>query len=183
MFVTVGTTQFDKLVTAATSSQALQWMEDQGYTQLIIQYGRGVQPKIEQQHRHHTSDDKPSATSPTSSSLHIRTYDFLPSLQNDMEQADLVLSHAGAGTVMESLRMRKKLVVVINTLLMDNHQTELAGAMAQRGHLFMVEQPELLDNMDTWSSFQDFTSVAYQDGDASNFSQTLDYFLGFTKAE
>ena len=42
---------------------------------------------------------------------------------------------AGAGCIMEALSLRKPLVVVINELLMDNHQTELARRLNSDGHL------------------------------------------------
>jgi beta-1,4-N-acetylglucosaminyltransferase len=164
VFVTVGTTRFDKLVAAATSKMALEWMASQGYTSLTVQYGTGTQPTIDAE----------------ASPIPIRTYNFQPSLDQDMRQADLILSHAGAGTVMEALRLQKKLVVVINTLLMDNHQTELAGAMAERRHLYMVEDPEALNNEETWVSFQDFSPVPHQGGDEYDFPRLLDAHLGFS---
>jgi UDP-N-acetylglucosamine transferase subunit ALG13 len=33
----------------------------------------------------------------------------------------------GAGSILEALHMHTKLLVVVNTALMDNHQTELGG--------------------------------------------------------
>uniref|UniRef100_A0A7S4AM01 UDP-N-acetylglucosamine transferase subunit ALG13 n=1 Tax=Pseudo-nitzschia australis TaxID=44445 RepID=A0A7S4AM01_9STRA len=164
IFVTVGTTRFDKLVSAATSKVALEWMERQGFSSLTVQYGRGEKRRL-----------------PSSPALEIQTYDFRPSLTEDMERADLIISHAGAGTVMEALRMKKKLVVVINTDLMDNHQTELAGAMAARGHLFMVTEPRQLDEKQTWASFEDdnFVPVPHREGDPFEMSKLLDSFLGF----
>jgi beta-1,4-N-acetylglucosaminyltransferase len=167
VFVTVGTTRFENLVTAATSQMALEWMASQGYTSLTIQYGTGKEPEI-------NHSDSP---------LTIQCYSFRPSLDEDMQKADLILSHAGAGTVMETLRLRKKLVVVINTLLMDNHQTELAGAMAERGALFMVENPELLERRSTWVSFQDFVPVPHTGGDDQDFPRLLDSYLGFSYAK
>jgi len=167
VFVSVGTTRFEKLVAAATSPMALEWMASRGYKSLTVQYGTGTEPEI----------DESSAPFP------IRTYSFQPSLAEDMEKADLILSHAGAGTVMEALKLKKKLVVVINTMLMDNHQTELAGAMAERGHLFMVENPELLEERNTWISFQDFEPVPHQGGDDQDFPRLLDAYLGFTNVK
>lgn len=141
-------------------------MHRQGYSSLTIQYGRGEKPEV-----------NPSEF--RSSSLEIQSYSFQPSLEADIEHADLILSHAGAGTVMEVLRMNKKLVVVINTQLMDNHQTELAGAMADRGHLYMVENPEKLDESQTWASFEDFNPIQQQEGDSFDMPRLLDSFLGF----
>jgi len=42
---------------------------------------------------------------------------------------------AGSGSIMESLRLHKKLVVVVNEDLMDNHQIELAQALSERQYL------------------------------------------------
>lgn len=181
IFVTVGTTRFDKLVISATSKVALDWMVQQGFTTLTIQYGRGVEPQIDR--NKYGDGTSPPSSSSSISPLAIQVYDFRPSLEEDMMKADLVLSHAGAGTVMEALRMKKKLVVVINTLLMDNHQTELAGAMASRGHLIMVEEPEKLDHPETWSSFQDFLPKPHQDGDDYDFPRLLDSFLGYSEVK
>ena len=167
IFVTVGTTKFDQLVNAVTSKIALEWMECNGFSSLTIQHGRGAKPEILTH----------------SSSIKIQSYDFRPSLKEDMEHADLILSHAGAGTVMECLRMNKKLVVVINTALMDNHQMELAGAMADRGLLYMVESPENLDTKQTWESFEDFSPTQHEQGDPYDFPRLLDSFLGFATAK
>jgi len=166
IFVTVGTTSFDKLISSATSKIALEWMYQQGFSSLTIQYGRGAKPG-------------PALTGDFAHSLKIQSYDFQPSLKVDMENADLILSHAGAGTVMEGLRMKKKLIVVINTKLMNNHQAELAGALADRGHLLMVDCPEKLDERQTWSSFEGFSPIAHEDGDQFDMPELLDSFLGF----
>lgn len=184
VFVTVGTTRFDALVEAMTSSQAVRWLVDHDYKRLTIQYGRGVRPKL-------------MPTSSSSSSLIITTYDFKPSLQQDMEDADLIVSHAGAGTVMECLRYQKKLVVVINTMLMDNHQTELATAMSDRQYLLMVERVEDLLRLDddddgarnkngidddydcVWSRIEHFVPQPYMDGDDTEFPRILNDFMGF----
>jgi len=46
-----------------------------------------------------------------------------------------VPASAGAGSVFESVRAGRRLLVVVNPGLMDNHQSELAAAMAAGGHL------------------------------------------------
>mmetsp|Transcript_1844 Transcript_1844/g.4853 ORF Transcript_1844/g.4853 Transcript_1844/m.4853 type:complete len:318 (-) Transcript_1844:820-1773(-) len=166
IFVTVGTTQFDALISSATSEVALEWMERQGFSSLTVQYGRGEKPEL-----------------PSCCSLEIQTYDFRPSLMADMERADLILSHAGAGTVMEVLRMKKTLIVVINTDLMDNHQTELAGAMADRKHLLMVPEPKLLHDKETWASFDEFVPLPHEQGDPYDMPRLLDSFLGLSQSK
>lgn len=48
---------------------------------------------------------------------------------------------AGAGSILTALRAGKKLIVVPNTSLMDNHQAELALALEQENYLY-VSTPE-----------------------------------------
>jgi beta-1,4-N-acetylglucosaminyltransferase len=173
IFVTVGTTKFDELVLAVTTPKAIQWMKDHGYTSLTIQFGRGTKPTVFE--KENTNDD-----------FTIKVYDFQSSLEEDMKNADLILSHAGAGTVMEALRMKKKLVVVINTKLMDNHQMELANAMAGRQYLYMISDPmDLIEKPtnDTWDVFHNFIPIPHEDGDEYDFPNLLDSFLGFTSGE
>ncbi|ODP99268.1 PssE/Cps14G family polysaccharide biosynthesis glycosyltransferase [Salinivibrio sp. SS2] len=56
----------------------------------------------------------------------IRTFDFCDNLQPYIEQADVVVTHAGAGSVYSMLESGKKLVVVPNLQRADKHQLELA---------------------------------------------------------
>jgi len=60
-------------------------------------------------------------------------YRFKATLAADVASAALVVSHAGAGSVFEALRARKPLLVVVNKALADNHQLELARALAAAG--------------------------------------------------
>lgn len=166
LFVTVGTTLFDKLISAASSSQALAWMQAHGYTRLVMQYGKGAEPCIPQD----ISFDN----------IDIESYRFRPTLDKDMKDADLILSHAGAGTVHEASKLGKQLVVVINTELMDNHQTELAHAMGTRKHLFVVDSPKDLENLETWTEFHNFVPVPYIEGDNNDFPRVIDALMGFS---
>jgi ribosomal protein L27 len=52
-----------------------------------------------------------------------------------MRSAALIISHAGAGSILEGMRLRAIMVVVVNDALMHNHQQELAGEllMQRRG--------------------------------------------------
>lgn len=71
--------------------------------------------------------------------LHIELRDFVSDLRPFLISSDIVISHAGSGTILEALRLplhqRPKLVVVPNETLMDNHQAELANALAKQNYL------------------------------------------------
>ncbi len=56
----------------------------------------------------------------------LKHFRFARTLKEYIEKADLVIIHAGAGTIIEALRCRKRLIVVVNSRLMDNHQLEIA---------------------------------------------------------
>lgn len=162
--VTVGTTQFDDLIRCVTADQALQCIAANGYNRLLIQYGKGKKPDKE----HHKEFG-----------VQVDSYDFKPSLEEDMLQADLILSHAGAGTLMECLKLNRRLVAVINSNLMHNHQLELASALQQRKHLFMVERPEDLLVQETWKEIEDFIPLPHPSGDDYAFPRLVDEFCGF----
>ena len=53
----------------------------------------------------------------------------------DLKYNLIVTFSLGAGSVLESLQAGRPLIVVINELLMDNHQMELASQLAEDGHL------------------------------------------------
>lgn len=79
------------------------------------------------------------------SGLEVQYYRFKPSIQEDMKEADLIISHAGAGSIMEALRLKRPLIVVINESLMDNHQLELAQAMDERGYLKFCRTSQIFE--------------------------------------
>ena len=65
-----------------------------------------------------------------------------------MLKSNLVISHCGAGTILDSLRCHKPLVAVINNTLMGNHQIQMAQKFADLGKILFVESPEeLIDNV------------------------------------
>ncbi|KAJ9085352.1 N-acetylglucosaminyldiphosphodolichol N-acetylglucosaminyltransferase catalytic subunit alg13 [Entomophthora muscae] len=43
----------------------------------------------------------------------------------------------GSGSILESLRLRKRLVVVVNNTLADNHQAELAEELEKNSYLLL----------------------------------------------
>uniref|UniRef100_A0A8C4XKX1 UDP-N-acetylglucosamine transferase subunit ALG13 n=1 Tax=Falco tinnunculus TaxID=100819 RepID=A0A8C4XKX1_FALTI len=119
VFVTVGTTSFDDLIATICSPAALQVLQSRGYEKLVLQVGRGALP--------------PSLSG---TALAVEAFRYKESLAEDLGRADLVVSHAGAGSCLEALGKEKPLVVVINEKLMNNHQLELAKQLHRDGHVF-----------------------------------------------
>jgi beta-1,4-N-acetylglucosaminyltransferase len=67
--------------------------------------------------------------------LEVELYDYKPSLAGDIAGAAVVVSHAGAGTCLECLEAGRLLLVVVNEVLADNHQLELAAKLKEEGYL------------------------------------------------
>jgi len=130
VFVTVGTTSFDTLVKAVDTIQCKAALESKGYTNLLIQLGRGTY--------------FPTKSRGEDGGLKVDYFTFSPNIAGLLRSAALVISHAGSGSIFETLRLGQPLVVVVNEALMDNHQSELAEALAERKFLFCA-RPETLE--------------------------------------
>ncbi|XP_070535634.1 UDP-N-acetylglucosamine transferase subunit ALG13-like isoform X2 [Ptychodera flava] len=160
VFVTVGTTKFDELI-EAVSCQSVRQLERLGYTRLVLQIGRGeYEPE--------------SVITPT---FRMDVFRFKDSISEDTKSASLVISHAGAGSVLEALGAEKPLLVVINEKLMGNHQMELAYKLHKEEHLFYCTPSQLsktLEEMDT------STLKLLPPGQPKKFADDLDKFFGFS---
>lgn len=136
VLVTVGTTKFDALVKAVDSTAVADALVARGYTRLVIQKGAGkhqVQTLVPIGSQHHQ----------LSNGLQVQVFEFAPSLAEYMQAADLIISHAGSGSIFEALRLRKPLVAVPNAILMDNHQAELANHLARLDYI-IAARPDTL---------------------------------------
>ncbi|XP_025999827.1 UDP-N-acetylglucosamine transferase subunit ALG13 homolog [Astatotilapia calliptera] len=159
VFVTVGTTSFDELIESITSSEATQALKARGYERLVLQVGRG------------------SVLPAADSCPHIRleAFRFKNSIAEDISQADLVISHAGAGSCLEALGAGKSLLVVVNDKLMDNHQLELARQLHMDSHLLYCTCSTLTETLRTMdlSVLQPFPP-----GQPKKFADFMDKALG-----
>lgn len=134
-FVTVGTTQFDALIKAVVEEGTLEALRQMGYTKLTLQIGHGKFTPPVGQHQ----------------GVSLSHFSLKPSIAEDFASADLVISHAGAGSCFEALEAGRPLVAVVNNTLMDNHQVELAEELAKNGYCFFCHPEtlqETLFNMD-----------------------------------
>lgn len=210
IFVTVGTTKFDSLISTVSSSQFLSQIskpECGAYACVTVQYGRGavvpfVTDNISTSGVEQSSDDQQHDSSDDNARLvegvSCSSYRFKPTLRQDMEAADLIISHAGAGSIMEGLELcyaangggskdgdvspkrRKKLVVVTNAALMNAHQSELADALEARGYLFVVNDPSELLKEETVRQMEKFEQIPFEGGDGgADFAALVDNHFGF----
>lgn len=137
--------------------------------------------------------------------IHIQWYRFLPSLSAEMERADIILCHAGAGTLLEALSIseesikgkiqRKIINAVINTKLMDNHQTELAEELEKRKHICVTRDcisEWTTDDKATqfWNNIRVFSPLPFYSAHAnqkrpvnniSSFQRIVDHVMGFSE--
>lgn len=162
VFVTVGTTKFDALVAALDTDACLSALVARGFTSLRMQIGHG--------------EHLPRASFP---GLELSFYRHDPQYKSDVARADLVISHAGAGSIMDGLALKKKLVVVVNTALMDNHQTELAEAMADQKFCLETSVLGLQSVLETgnWDDLQ-----PYPQPDEQAFPDLVDAVTGVAQA-
>ena len=82
---------------------------------------------------------------PDKSKLTVEVHDFIV-LEQYIKHCHMIISHCGAGILLESLRAlgNVQIVAVVNTSLMDNHQAELADELAEQGLIYKAEPQNVL---------------------------------------
>jgi beta-1,4-N-acetylglucosaminyltransferase len=133
---------FEELIKASVSRLVLNALASLGFDEIIVQYGKGE--KAFQDYRKQLEG------------VTVKGFDFTTSLGDKIDQCDLVISHAGTGSILDALRAHKPLIVVINANLMDNHQQEIADEFRSQGYLLTSEatEVELARTIQESSTFQ-----------------------------
>ncbi|GLT58695.1 hypothetical protein SLA2020_315660 [Shorea laevis] len=96
--------------------------------------------------------------------LSVDYFTFSSCIAGHLRSASLDISHAGSGSLFETLRFGKPLIVVVNEDLMGNHQTELAEELAERKHLYYAP-PQTLHQ--TIAGMNMDSLLPYSSGDAA----------------
>lgn len=130
--VTVGSTRFDELIRTVDDPAFLEILQEAGIRRLVIQKGAG--------------EYLPQRIA-TAGGLDIEVLEYSPQLPKRIRDAALVISHAGAGTIMDCLLSGRRLVVVPNEALMDNHQIQLGMALQDAGLLLCFPPRQLLEGL------------------------------------
>ena len=137
IFVTVGTTEFDKLIDTLSDSAIVDTLVGLGYSHMTMQIGRGIVEPMQINHDKFTVD----------------FFRYKNTIVEDINAADLVISHAGAGSCLEVLSAQKPLIIVINEDLMSNHQVELAQKLFSEGYLLYCTCKTLLTLLSSMNLF------------------------------
>ncbi len=143
MLVTTGATvTFKKLIEFTLNTQFINLILKLHYSSLVVQYGnsqestqliRSILSAIKAANTEFKFDESTvnvfRAQFGSSQILDIECIQFDPNLvSNYTSKSDLVISHAGTGSILDTLRCHKKMIVLINEDLKDNHQLEIAEA-------------------------------------------------------
>ncbi|CAO3652990.1 unnamed protein product [Cunninghamella echinulata] len=163
LFVTVGSTSFVELVDSVTSIKFLEELSSQGFTQVTIQYGTSEDIFLNNM-KEYKGDIK------------IKGYDYKPSIDDDMKSANVIICHSGSGTILHGLRLHKKLIVIVNETLMNNHQAELAQAMAMENYVIYGDYRNLTFHL---SQIAKQELKPYPQPNPSIFANILDKQMGF----
>jgi beta-1,4-N-acetylglucosaminyltransferase len=160
-FVTVGTTNFNDLIVSLDQEQTLASLRARGFTELVLQIGHGAH--------------EPSLLLRLASrhGVAVEFFRFSPTLQSFMERASLVISHAGAGSILEAMRAEKQLLVVVNESLMGNHQVEVAKALCA-GEFLTYTTPDRVQQELRERGEGDFSREVYPAVASGAFGQALD---------
>lgn len=83
-------------------------------------------------------------------------YDFSPNFSDDYNQAQVIITHGGVGSIMPGL-LAHKIVIVMPRLAkyqehVDDHQLEITNKLQKEGYIYVIndsnELQSLLDNLD-----------------------------------
>ncbi|KAI6109582.1 glycosyl transferase [Pisolithus sp. B1] len=169
VFVTVGSTRFDALAQAAVSERVLDALHKKGYKRIVIQRGNS-------DFRREAGSNGEDLVVFEKNGLEVETWKFKSSVQSEVERADLVVSHAGAGTILDALRQGKRMIVVPNPTLLDDHQGELSSRLEALGYL----TASTVDNLAaTISAFDPSKLIPFPPFDGSRFRRLIDQEMGY----
>lgn len=151
LFVTCGATvPFPELVDLIVSAETFERLQKLGFGRVIVQFGRGYGNQFKQQANGlgkaatNCSLDAQALGCESGCFFCVRALDtveligieYSTKVQEIVSTADLVVSHAGTGSILDSLRLNKPLIVCVNDRLMDNHQQQIADKFEEKGYVW-----------------------------------------------
>lgn len=163
VLVTTGATvTFKALLDYVMNPQFIKYLvESVGVNKLIIQYGNEIVggKNISKEYingmvnevvddfdlsiTNETNDKSVINFSSSTAHFDLVLFSFSKEINSYIESADLVISHAGTGSIIDSLSLYKPLIVVVNDTLMDNHQEEIADKLQDLNCLVKIGSKDL----------------------------------------
>eukprot|EP01104_Vermistella_antarctica_P005040 TRINITY_DN1544_c0_g1_i1.p1 TRINITY_DN1544_c0_g1~~TRINITY_DN1544_c0_g1_i1.p1 ORF type:complete len:440 (+),score=79.49 TRINITY_DN1544_c0_g1_i1:215-1534(+) len=147
ILITVGTTDFDELIGAGSDEAFVQLAHKLGFDEIRLQIGRGAVPA----NPVFVLDSDHNVTSRQGElqegGVRCTYYRLKQTLLEEIRNASLVVTHAGAGTIMESLLLDRPVIVASNPTLMGNHQIELASQVEKFRYGKHIKSPTALYNV------------------------------------
>jgi beta-1,4-N-acetylglucosaminyltransferase len=150
-FVTIGATaQFSQLLFSILNEDFIKSLQDLSYTHLRIQYGDydgqvifndfmagsgGTEGKVNEIMRSKGIGN--NSLEGSRNGVQISGFSYTKDgMMKEMVSAKegCIICHAGAGSILDGLRVHVPLIVVPNEELMDNHQVELAETLESMGY-------------------------------------------------
>ncbi|KAF3940536.1 hypothetical protein ABW19_dt0207698 [Dactylella cylindrospora] len=149
VFITVGTTNFEDLISAVLKPSVVSLLSSQKYTHLRVQYGQAVEL-----YQSCYTAELESIISKSGITISGFAYADGEVITDEFKSSELVISHAGSGSILEALRWQKRIIVVPNESLMDNHQRELADEMARQKYVIKGDLKDLTPAITTSLNFK-----------------------------
>ena len=122
ILITVGTTKFENLIKAIDNEKFYEMIINNDFSKIIIQKGFGKY--IPKNYKKYENQIK------------IQISEILNNFENIIQSSELIISHGGAGIILESLKNKRKVIVCVNDELMDNHQIELASSLHENNYVY-----------------------------------------------
>ncbi|CAI4470501.1 ADM_collapsed_G0019990.mRNA.1.CDS.1 [Saccharomyces cerevisiae] len=140
LFVTCGATvPFPKLVSCVLSDEFCQELIQYGFCKNVGGQRESQKIPIDQ----FGCGDTARQYVLMNGKLKVIGFDFSTKMQSIIrDYSDLVISHAGTGSILDSLRLNKPLIVCVNDSLMDNHQQQIADKFVELGYVWSCAPTE-----------------------------------------
>lgn len=105
-------------------------------------------------------------------SKNMRIFDLIPQeeLERYQEQADLIITHGGVGSIISSIKKEKKVIAVPRLHKyqehVNDHQKQIVELFSKKGYIIGIKGVEELEN--AVIKMQDFIPTKYQENESKN---------------
>jgi len=113
-------------------------------------------------------------------SENIKIFDMIPSneYENYIKKADLIITHGGAGSIIQSIRLGKKVIAVPRLQKygehVNDHQIEIIKAFRDRGYIIGIE--DIVELKNALVSVKDFKPKEFK-GNIENMISIISDFI------